>query len=146
MITVYITTWHVPFAQTVQAVATFKTEAEAVTFINAEATKFWAENDGDRSVAEGHTDEGMWSPVTELGYDNTRIELWGGESGFDAMLDAATYARLHNAHYAGKPLPGYLINAYAAGHKPGGSTPDEIADYDAKARDGLATVIKHYSK
>jgi hypothetical protein len=39
-----------------------------------------------------------------------------------------------------------LINAYAAGHKPGGSTPDEIADYEAQARDGLAAVLAYYNK
>jgi hypothetical protein len=125
-ITVVITTWQVPFDQVVRAIKQFDDRQSAIDFINAESRKWWDENDGlgsiEAGIEAGEKDR-LWEtqayePIKELGYDHARYELWGGESGFHAMVDHETYAKCHDDHYAGKPLPGYLMGAYLAGHKP----------------------------
>lgn len=121
-IQVSITTWSVPFDQVVESVSTFGSADDALKFINAASLKWWQTIEGDRSVTEMGGD--AYEPVTELGYQQARYEVWGGEQGWHAMLDRASYSQLHEAHYAreydakGKPRPGYLRNAYAAGMKP----------------------------
>ena len=116
-ITVFITTWCVPFDQVVDQVHTFKTQAKAVAFINAASKKWWRDNDGARCIRE-YPDTEAYEPITELGYDSARYELWQGEQLFHAMLDHASYAALNEVHYAGKPLPGYLLTAKITGHWP----------------------------
>ncbi len=159
-ITVVISTWRVPFDQTVQSVTTFGGEnaaKQSLDFINEQSAKWWADNDGDRSVAEGHKyidnhgEGGSYAPITELGYEMARYDLWGGESGFHAMIDEASYARLHEAHYKrefddkGVTRPGYLINAYVAGHKPGEPMTEAEAEKYAKAQtEGIAKVRAVY--
>jgi hypothetical protein len=116
-ITVVITTWQVPFDQVVRAIKTFTNEAEALEFINGESKKWW---DG----VNGDTNQTGYEPIKELGYDGAHYALWGGECGFHAMLDHASYARLHEAHYKrnyddqGCQRPGYLQVAYLQGNKP----------------------------
>jgi hypothetical protein len=149
MITVIITTWQVPFDQVVHGTYQFSTDAAALRFINETSAQWWNAHDGDRSVREGHTEQ-PYEPIAELGYNVARYELWGGESGFHAMLDEGSYARLHEAHYAreydakGEERPGYLINAYVAGAKPGGTTTDEQAKYETAQRKGFAAIRKAF--
>jgi hypothetical protein len=68
-------------------------------------------------VAEYGSDP--YEPVTELGYDFARYELWQGETGFHAMIDVGAAAQLHEDHYKreydDKGETRYLINAYLAG-------------------------------
>lgn len=122
-ITVVISDWCVPFDQVVRHIRKFTTEAEAAAFINAESLKWWQANNGDRCRLEMPETE-PYLPITELGYDHARYELWGGEQGFHALLDHITYAGLYETHnkreYAAKglPLPGYLQVAELSGHKP----------------------------
>lgn len=117
-IQVAITTWLVPFDQTIQEIRSFDNDKDALDFINEQARLWWDMAEGDRSVAEMGGEP--FEPVKELGYDHARYEVWGGEQGFHAMLDQDTYTRLHNDHYQreftskGRPLPGYLQNAYQA--------------------------------
>ena len=131
-ITVVFTSLHVPFAEVVTSIQQFDTEAEAVTAINEASAAWWAENEGDRCRAE-MPDTDPYEPITELGYDNTYIQLWGGESHFNAMLEKATYDALHKAHYKrefddkGKQRPGYLLNIYEA---QGTITPEQKAYRD----------------
>ena len=125
-ITVIVTTWCVPFDQTVKGIYHFATEATAVAFINKASRKWWDENDGDKCITERAGEESKYDgaplepyePITELGYNTAYYELWGGEQGFHAMLGHKTYAALNEAHYAGKPLPGYLLVAKLSGHWP----------------------------
>lgn len=148
MITVVITTWQVPFDQTVKAVMTFTGEGEALAYVNQQSAQWWADIDGARSMLECGDDDNDWpyEPITELGYDAAHYHAWGGECGFHAMLDDVSYAKLHEAHYArefdaqGLERPGYLLNAYVAGGKPGGITEAEAEKYsDAQAR-GMAAI------
>lgn len=144
--TVFITTWVVPFAHVVKAVQQFESDADAVRFINQEAAKWWAENEGDRCVAEGSNDgHELLAADTVLEACVTTM-LWGGEVGFVPMVMAEEYAAMHQASYAqkGQPLPGYLINAYAAGHKPGGYEPDEQEEYQRQSEEGIKTVLAYY--
>ncbi len=112
-ITVIISTWCVPFDQVVQSITTFQTADTALAAINAASAAWWAENDGARCMVE-MPDTLPYEPVAELGYNHARYVLWGGETGFHAMLDRATYATLNEAHYEreftdkGMALPGYL--------------------------------------
>lgn len=127
-ITVAITTWCVPFDQTIKEIRTFggDSAAEAARqFINAESRKWWDENEGERCLAEKLPHGGCepYEPIAELAYNHPRYELWGGEQGFHAMIDASSYAKLTNEHYAkrvaeGHPVPGYLVNTQIAGHWP----------------------------
>lgn len=161
VITVVISTWQVPFDQVVKCVHTFagtNAAKQALDLINEESAKWWAENDGDRSVAEGHTDPNRagetegYEPITELGYNHARYELWGGEAGFHAMLDETSYAQLCEEHYVreydakGKTRPGYLINSYISGHKPGGMTEEEAEKYKKEQAEGLAALHAFYNK
>jgi len=158
-ITVVITTWQVPFAQVVVAQSQFTTPQAATDFVNQHAAKWWADVEGERCLAEGDTDNDWpYEPVTELGYTEMRFEAWGGESGFQAMLDAESAAALLEAHYKrefdakGLTRPGYLINAYVAGHKPGGMTEAEADKYQREQAEGLAALdewfdhVAYYSK
>ncbi len=110
-ITIVITTWQVPFDQMVKGVFEFDDVQAATSFINDASHKWWDENHGERGNAP-------YKPITELGYDMAHYELWGGETGFHAMLDDASAWRLHNAHYKlefddkGIKRPGYLRVAY----------------------------------
>lgn len=117
-IIIVITTWQVPFEQMVQKIHSETNEQEALNFINTESKKWWDANEGDRCV-ENELDENghsysPYEPIKELGYDQARYELWGGESGFHAMLDNESWWRLHEAHYKheyddkGLKRPGYL--------------------------------------
>lgn len=123
MITVVVTDWAVPFDQVVRGVHQFDNEASTVAFINAASLAWWQANNGDKCRAE-YPDTEPYEPITELGYENARYELWGGEAGWHAMLDHATYAALNEAHYKrnytdkGLDLPGYLIAAKAQGNWP----------------------------
>ena len=112
---VIITTWCVPFDQVVNAVRGFDDAASAVAFINAASAKWWHENEGDRCIAE-YPETEPYQPIVELGYDIAKYELWGGEQGFHAMLDATSAQRLFEAHYASQPKPGYLRAAEMASH------------------------------
>ncbi len=160
-ITVVISTWSVPFDQVVNEIKTFtgeKANSEALAFINASSKTWWDENGGDRWVEETKADgksPKAWTgdsidgyePINELGYDTAEYNIWGGEQGFHAMLDQDSYAKLHEAHY--KQLgftPGYLINAYAAGQKPGGSSAAEIEDYKKQQAEGIAAIESTYGK
>lgn len=111
-ITVVITTWQVPFDQTVNGVFEFEDVVSATAAINAASLKWWHENDGDRAVADNG--DSPYEPINELGYDFARIELWGGENGFHAMLDSDSAARLLEQHYKreyddkGITRPGYM--------------------------------------
>lgn len=159
-ITVVISTWCVPFDQVVREIKVFSEEYSEVailSYINAESRKWWDENDGDRFIREvTNTDEtrgqGPYEPITELGYNHARYELWGGEQGFHAMLDSVSYARLHEEHYKrecddkGRTRPGYLINAYVADRKPGGVSEEEKAKYEREQRIGFAALEMHYGK
>ena len=116
-ITVVITVWQVPYSQVVTQIRKFENPARALLFINAQSKAWWQAHDGDRCCAE-YPETAPYKPITELGYDTAHYELWGGESGFTAMLDHASYATLHDRHYAGKPLPGYLQVSDLQGHKP----------------------------
>ena len=122
-ITVVITDWCVPFDQVVRHIERFDTEAKALAYINAKSLEWWQANDGDRCRVEYPKTE-PYEPITELGYNQARYELWGGEQGFHAMLDHATYARLNEAHYKreftnkGLALPGYLQVSKIQGHWP----------------------------
>ncbi len=147
-ITVVISTWQVPFDQTVQEIVQFGGDTatqDALAFINTQSAKWWAEHEGNRYIAEngGH---GGYEPIAELGYNMARYELWGGESGFHAMLGQDSYERLHEEHYArefddkGKVRPGYLINAYVAGHKPGKMTEAEAEQYRQQQAEGMAAI------
>lgn len=156
IITVVISTWQVPFDQIVRDVVQFGGDTaakDALDFINAKSAAWWAEHEGDRSVAERAeygTPESWggtgYEPIAELGYDQARYELWGGEAGFHAMIDHASYARLCEEHYArefdakGLTRPGYLINAYVAGHKPDGMTEAEAEQYERQQAEGLAAI------
>jgi len=110
-ITIVITTWQVPFDQIVKGVFKFDDVQTATPFINAASLKWWNENHGDRGREP-------YEPISILGYDVARYELWDGEIGFHAMLDEASAERLHNAYYKseyddkGLKRPGYLRVAY----------------------------------
>jgi hypothetical protein len=162
-ITVVITTWQVPFDQVVQETIVFwgdDAAKKATDHINAESLKWRVEHESDRSVLEGQTagygTSESWGagyePIDELGYNTARYELWGGESGFHAMIDQASYARLHEEHYAreydakGIMRPGYLINAYVAGHKPGEMTEAEAEKYAREQAAGIAEIEAAFSK
>ena len=136
-VTVIVTTWLVPFGQIVKAVKQFDNDADALTFINDEAKKWWDEFDGDRCVAENVGAQRQWEdcdkfePIRILGYDTPYYTLWGSENGFHAMLDEESYWRLHEEHYKreyddkGISRPGYLRNAY------GEDTSNEVAEIQA---------------
>lgn len=111
MITVVITTATVPLDQVVREVKTFTDDAAAVAFINEQSALWWQSNHGAASCAE-LPDTEPYTPIHSL-FDWARIELWGGESLFHAMLDHATYVRLHKAHYdpMGDDKPGYMVVA-----------------------------------
>lgn len=147
-ITAVITTWQVPFDQVVIAQSQFTTIKAATDFINQLSTKWWRENEGSRSLRECGGD--AYVPITELGYDVARYELWGGESGFHAMIDIESAALLHEAHYVrefdvkGLERPGYLINAYVAGHKPGGMTNAEKAKFEKAQSKGIAALHAYF--
>ena len=151
VITVVISTWQVPFDQVVQGIHHFVDPKAALDFINEQSANWWAEQEGNRSVAEGHTDSG-YEPVAELGYNHARYELWGGEAGFHAMIDNESYARLHEERYKreyddkGLTRPGYLINAYVADKKPGGVTEAEGEKYAREQAKGIAEIEATYSK
>lgn len=155
LITVVISTWQAPFDQVVQGVHQFggdNAAQRALDFINEQSAAWWAANDGDRSVTAGYLDTndhgegGTYAPITELGYNHARYELWGGEAGFHALLDQASYARLCEEHYVrefdnkGVSRPGYLINAYLAGHKSDGITEAEAEKYAREQAEGLAAI------
>jgi hypothetical protein len=142
-ITVTITAWHVPFDQMVIDQATFDgVDAEqcALVFINDASKAWWDATDGDRCVLEMANEPVYnrpepYQPISEVGYDPARYVLWGGESGFHAMIDKASYAALHEAHYKreyddkGHQRPGYLLNAYAGDNPVGQTLTSEQADY-----------------
>ncbi len=117
-ITVVITQWQVPFSQVVTGLFHTADDAEALKFINDAAHKWWQEHHGNEDTES--EDGGEFKPITELGYDWGKWELWGGEAGFHAMLDEATEIRLCEEHYKreyddkGKPRPGYMQVAYLA--------------------------------
>lgn len=145
-ITVAVTTWRAPFDQIVQGVHSFSSAVDAKAFINEESKKWWDKNDGLRSIAEVGGDQ--WEPIGELGYDSARYELWDGEVGFHAMIDAESYATLHEEHYKreyddkGEVRPGYLVNAYVAGDKPGSISQDETDKYTRQQQEGLDALTK----
>jgi hypothetical protein len=122
-VTVAITTYQVPFDPVLIEVQTFESDSDAVAFINDHAEKWFIEHEGARCLVEMANDEHWhgepYTPITSL-FDHVRLDLWGGESGFEAVIDKASYWRLHEAHYKseyddkGKARPGYLLNAYAA--------------------------------
>lgn len=160
-ITVIITTWQVPFDQQVREIKTFsgeKANSEALEFINQQAAQWWDDNEGDRWEAEARAEgekpessDWAYQPIKELGYDTAHYEIWGGENGFHAMLDETSYAKLHEAHYKreyddkGLTRPGYLINAYVSGAKPGGTTEAEAEQYEreqAAGMDELQSFVK----
>lgn len=130
LITVTITAWVVPFDQMVidQAVFGGEDAAErALVFINNASKAWWDAAGGDRCVALPADDVHKaqpYEPIKEVGYDVALYELWGGESGFHAMIDRESYAILHEAHYKrefddqGLDRPGYLIVAEAFGKTP----------------------------
>lgn len=142
-ITVIISTWQVPFDQVVREIKRFRSPKSALAFINAASKKWWEENDGERGASD------PYEPVAELGYNHAHYELWGGECGFHAMIDADSYARLHEDHYRreydekGVTRPGYLINAYVAGAHPGGLTADQKETYRIIQEEGLAALGIH---
>ncbi len=166
-ITVVISTWQVPFDQVVQSVTTYggdRAATSALQFINDQSRLWWAQHEGDRSIAERKKDDVAlngtreswggdgYEPIEELGYNMARYELWGGESGFHAMIDEASYARLHEEHYKrefddkGVTRPGYLINAYVAGAKPGEPmTEAEAKKYAREQAEGIAKVQAAYA-
>lgn len=153
-ITVVLTSWAVPFAQVVNGIFTFEGDnavQEVTSFINAESLKWWEASEGNRCMAE-YPDTEPYAPIEELGYDTAQYELWGGEHGFNAMLDAESAAALHEAHYQreydakGETRPGYLINAYVGGGKPGGITEDKAATYQRQQAQGMAEVEATYGK
>lgn len=151
-ITVVITTWHVPFDQVLNGVHHFDHTpqgiADATALIDAESLKWWLSVEGDRSVDEtGDKHNERREPLGELGYNHARYTAWGGEAGFQAMIDAESYGLLHEAHYAGKPLPGYLVNSYLAGRKPGAPLTDiERAELEQQQAMGFAAIEAYYSK
>ena len=137
-IIIAITTWQVPFEQTVQKIHSVTSEKEAVDFINAESKKWWNANEGDRWVEQSMLEDIQdvthcipYQPIEELGYEHARYELWGGEVGFHAMLDNESWWRLHEAHYKrefddkGLKRPGYLRVAM------GEDVSTEIAEIEA---------------
>ena len=150
-ITVVITTWQVPYDQIIVAQSQFTTTEAAVEFINQRSAQWWKEKEGQRCIKE-HPETDPYQPIEELGYDMACYRLWGGESGFHAMLDADSAAMLHEAYYKrecddkGLPRPGYLINTYVAGQKPGGMTEDEAAKYAEAQAKGMAAIENAYGK
>ena len=142
-ITVVISTYYVPFPQVVNSINEFTAAADALAFINDESKKWWDEQGGERSLVECGGEP--YQPLQNL-IDTVLLTMWGGEAGFHAMIDAGSYAVLHEAHYArefdakGLTRPGYLINAYVAGGKPGGLTEDEQKTYTAQQEAGLAAI------
>src|ERR1700686_600169 len=116
IIKVVLTEWQVPFDQVVTDVVEFAgdtAEQDAVNLVNQASRTWWDNNEGDRCVV-AYPDTQPYEPVKELGYDNARYELWGGENGFHAILTQGAYAELHEAHYKrefddkGLKRPGYL--------------------------------------
>lgn len=113
----------VPYATVVREQQAFTSAADATAYINAASAKWWALHEGDRCLIQ-YPDTDQYEPVKELGYDSARLELWGGEQMFDALLDHASYASLHEAHYKreyddkGEARPGYLQVSEAYGFKP----------------------------
>jgi len=115
-ITVVIATYQVPFSKVVKAIKTFENDADALAYINAESAKWYEENEGERYLREMPDDDNdfPYAPITELGYDVAEFHLWGGEQGFEAILDEASQHRLHEAYYKreyddkGMKRPGYL--------------------------------------
>src|SRR5882672_1796116 len=98
-IVVVFTSWRVPFAQVVDQVKTFtygddegwqQAKQAALEMINKEAKKWWDESDGDRWVEENPTNN-SFEPVTELGQQRAKYELWDGETGFDALIDTESW-------------------------------------------------------
>lgn len=143
-ITVVITTWSVPFPSVVRTIVTFdgaEAEKEALIFVNTTALLWFQEQDGMRSEVDA---DWPYQPITELGYDPMRFQLWGGEQGFEAILDEASFKLLHDAHYKrefdnkGLARPGYLINAYVAEGGP------EAEKYKQQQAEGIAAVEAGY--
>lgn len=152
-ITVIVTTWQVPFDQVVKDIRKFNSPKAATAFINDESRKWWEENDGERCMIEMPETE-KYEPISKLGYDMARYELWGGERLFHAMLDTESAAILHEAHYKrefddkGKTRPGYLINCYVA-EGPEGEHVGSEAKHEEYARQqaaGMKAITDYYDK
>jgi len=121
-ITVTLTSWQVPFSQIVDETKAFDSADEALDFINAASKAWWNTYDGDgcaRSNDGIYTAQINFNVVNEYKaitslLDGAHYSLWGGENGFQALIDKESYWQLHAAHYKreyddkGIPRPGYL--------------------------------------
>lgn len=169
-ITVVITTWQVPFDQVVRGIRQFDDPETAKAFINKESKKWWDENAGERYVEEGYPETDKikgehpsstekpipepYKPITELGYEWARYEIWGGETGFHAILDAKSTAMLHEDHYKreyddkGITRPGYLLNCYVAEGPEGEHVGSEAKheEYVRQQTAGMKALTDYYDK
>lgn len=111
-IKVIITTYQVPYDSIVESVTEFEFSDDARKFINAASSAWWMKHHGNKSAVQFN--HGDYEPIDELGYDIAFYELWDGENTFHAMLDQASFWRLHNEYYQrefddkGLKRPGYL--------------------------------------
>lgn len=145
-ITVTLTEWQVPFDQVVIGQQTFTDIQAATDYINEAAATWWRENEGDQAVAGGDgSDDWPYSPITELGYNTARFELYG-EQGFHAMLDAESYGALCKAHYERKgAVPGFMVNAMLGSDVVPLTEPEREA-LERQQSEGLAAIEAHYGK
>lgn len=154
-ITMVLTSWVVPYSSVVNSIDTFEgenAEAQAVAHYNTALAKWWQQNNGDACAATGEknglTLEAVeFEPIESLrALPACPVMLWGGEHGFQAFIDAESYALLDEAYYKreyddqGLTRPGYLINSYVAGYKPGGVTEAEKAKYERQQQQGFEAL------